>query len=245
MILSICLVLSGILLIIACVGIYNSGDEPFTRESISKAFASISIPICLSLAAIIVGAIFKIIFPSEKEKPKAKISEKVTLSRLEKRLCKNRDKAIVTELKKIKNLILALRLSAIALSIFCAIPSLIFIGNVENFTLETNESILAAFLTILPWMLITASISIEYSYTESALIKKQISVLKNADLPKNSNKKEECGCCQRKRASAKLIARFVVLTVAIGLIIAGILNGGMADVLEKAVNICTECIGLG
>ncbi len=29
------------------------------------------------------------------------------------------------------------------------------------------------------------------------------------------------------------------------LIVLGILNGGMLDVLVKAVNICSECIGLG
>ena len=29
------------------------------------------------------------------------------------------------------------------------------------------------------------------------------------------------------------------------MLVAGVLNGGMRDVLVKAVNICTECIGLG
>jgi hypothetical protein len=28
-------------------------------------------------------------------------------------------------------------------------------------------------------------------------------------------------------------------------IVLGIVNGGMADVLNKAIKICTECIGLG
>ena len=39
--------------------------------------------------------------------------------------------------------------------------------------------------------------------------------------------------------------RTVVLTAAVLLIIAGILNGGVLDVLVKAINICTECVGLG
>ena len=42
-----------------------------------------------------------------------------------------------------------------------------------------------------------------------------------------------------------LSIRIALLVISIALIIAGILNGGMADVLSKAVNICTECIGLG
>ena len=39
--------------------------------------------------------------------------------------------------------------------------------------------------------------------------------------------------------------RSVLLLAAAVLIILGILNGGLRDVLVKAVNICTECIGLG
>ena len=39
--------------------------------------------------------------------------------------------------------------------------------------------------------------------------------------------------------------RAVILAVGILFVVLGILNGGMADVLGKAVRICTECIGLG
>lgn len=41
------------------------------------------------------------------------------------------------------------------------------------------------------------------------------------------------------------ILRLVLLCVALLLIVLGALNGSMRDVLEKAVRICTECIGLG
>ena len=39
--------------------------------------------------------------------------------------------------------------------------------------------------------------------------------------------------------------RGAILAIAAALIVAGALNGGMRDVLVKAINICTECIGLG
>ena len=39
--------------------------------------------------------------------------------------------------------------------------------------------------------------------------------------------------------------RLTLLAVAAALIVFGALNGGARDVLVKAVNICTECIGLG
>ena len=41
------------------------------------------------------------------------------------------------------------------------------------------------------------------------------------------------------------IIRAAVVVAAAGFIIAGILNGSAADVLIKAINICSECIGLG
>ena len=41
------------------------------------------------------------------------------------------------------------------------------------------------------------------------------------------------------------IVRLALLTVGAILVIAGIFNGSMRDVLIKAINICTECIGLG
>ena len=42
-----------------------------------------------------------------------------------------------------------------------------------------------------------------------------------------------------------IVARCVIGAVAIAFILVGIFNGGANDVLVKAINICTECIGLG
>ena len=48
---------------------------------------------------------------------------------------------------------------------------------------------------------------------------------------------------QDERAAS--ITRCILLAAAIALLVLGMLNGGMHDVLVKAINICTECIGLG
>ena len=49
--------------------------------------------------------------------------------------------------------------------------------------------------------------------------------------------------CASRGMSAKGYG--LILLAACGLIAAGVLNGGLMDVLIKAINICTECIGLG
>ena len=41
------------------------------------------------------------------------------------------------------------------------------------------------------------------------------------------------------------VARLAVLVLGILFIVLGVMNGGSRDVLVKAINICTECIGLG
>jgi len=43
----------------------------------------------------------------------------------------------------------------------------------------------------------------------------------------------------------ELYLRIAVITLAVCLIIAGILNGGLEEVLAKGAVICTECVGLG
>ena len=49
----------------------------------------------------------------------------------------------------------------------------------------------------------------------------------------------------RQEPKHKNIIQAVLIMAAIVLIILGILNGSAVDVLVKAINICTECVGLG
>lgn len=50
----------------------------------------------------------------------------------------------------------------------------------------------------------------------------------------------------RQTAAPKVkYVRAAVIVLAVAMIIAGILNGGLEDVLAKGAAICTECVGLG
>ena len=48
-----------------------------------------------------------------------------------------------------------------------------------------------------------------------------------------------------RRARRITVLRGLLLLLALGLIVLGVLNGGLRDVFVKAANLCTECIGLG
>ena len=41
------------------------------------------------------------------------------------------------------------------------------------------------------------------------------------------------------------VIRIGVLIVALALLVAGIIDGGFGDVMNKATRICYECIGIG
>lgn len=65
---------------------------------------------------------------------------------------------------------------------------------------------------------------------------------------KLSHQKTNAGEYKRARETkprAKGAVRILLLSASAVLIVLGIFNGGLRDVLIKAINICTECIGLG
>ena len=51
--------------------------------------------------------------------------------------------------------------------------------------------------------------------------------------------------CLKKRAASPAILRAVLLVAAVLFIVLGALKGDMRDMMNKAIKICTECIGLG
>lgn len=78
--------------------------------------------------------------------------------------------------------------------------------------------------------------------------KKQTAKLPAVEAPKEARKPKKVKA-QKSHPKWKQAGvwslRIALLTVGVFFVVAGIQNGGMADVFEKAKNICTQCIGLG
>lgn len=49
----------------------------------------------------------------------------------------------------------------------------------------------------------------------------------------------------RRRLAGKRLVTAAIFAAAVGLIAVGVFLGEPAEVLQKAVNICLECIGIG
>ena len=245
---SVMLAVSGILLIYSCVSIYNLGDRPFTAENISNAFSKIAIPIYATAVLALLGLAFTVFGPQKDESCKSTQNKKKTAERLEKKLdislCSNE---ISQEIKNAKKRILVSRTIFVSISVIALLPALIYVISPSSYTMEYNESIIRACLCILPCVLVSATAQFILSYLDNANYDKLISAQKLAIASGAKKASSDIDTSRTGNASKRiiLISRVAVLVLAVVFIIDGITNGGFSDVLIKAINICTECIGLG
>ena len=254
-VLSVMLIVTGILLMIACVNVYKIGNRPFTTENIANAFAKIAIFVWVTVGLTVIRLIAKLFFPDPKSARKAIKDKKITLAHLQSKLnmaaC---DENTLSLIKKEQKTHTVLQIATIAIACVAAIPAAIYAFNFNNYSADYNASVIAACLWVLPCAFVAMGAFVAFLYLEEACLDRQLKHVKAAfvQFQKASNTVEHKTASpaietSKQRDYTKLIwsIRIAFIVAAIALIIAGILNGGMADVLSKATNICTECIGLG
>ena len=128
------------------------------------------------------------------------------------------------------------------LSLICMIFPCIYIFNTSNFPgVDSNKDILNMSLFILPFIAVIFASFIGYSFYFYNSIKKETKILLgySKNMPKVVVKE--------KFIDSPLfinVVRGVILVTGITFVVLGILNKGFEDVLIKAINICSECIGL-
>lgn len=234
------IILAGICLMIACVNIYRSGDEPFSRDAVAAAFSPISIPVYLCLVMVLGGFVLKLVLPASAGKSGAWRQPTVTLKRLRSRVdpdaCHDGLKTeILTERRRRRN---QKCICALVLAV-CALTFLAYALNGDHFhTSEINTSMIRAMYILLPCLIVSFAACMWF------IKARRDSILKEIELLKQCPKKDTPETKVSKPDHAKKV-QFVLLFAAAALALFGFFSGGTADVLTKAVNICTECIGLG
>lgn len=111
----------------------------------------------------------------------------------------------------------------------------------------TQEKAAAAFAAYMPLLLAAIAVTVA-CYVLRVRDEKQDMPVRDPDLiALYKRERETSPGTGHARADAPFLRkiRAALLALAVVFIIAGIANGSMEDVLIKAVNICTECIGLG
>jgi len=237
------IVLAGICLIVSCVNIYNSGEHPYSREAVADAFSHIAIPVYICLILTIVGFVLDFLYSSRTSSKPGKDYEFLL-----KRLYEKKDLSQCSEdtFHKITSLIYGrLRMSVIRTSLLAVASGIILIYslNENNFdSTDVNGSVIKAMYVIIPCLIVT------FAFTLYTLIYNEKSIKTEYDLMLQLPALESPVSIETDKPSDNKkaqIIRFAILAVGLVLLIYGFITGGTADVLTKAVNICTECIGLG
>jgi len=131
-----------------------------------------------------------------------------------------------------------LRIAAGMALLACAAGACAYLLDGANFTSWDLEMVMGQLLLYTgPWAAAAFAVMIGASWACGRSMEREIAALKA--VPKSAP-------AQRSQRVFPLgIVRMVIFVVAAAFIVLGVMNGGLYDVLVKAINICTECIGLG
>lgn len=253
--LSVVIVITALSIILSCYAIYGGGDGEFSRQIVAEQFSKIAALVYFCLAGIVGGVILSICLPVIKESAakeniknlkahpnyfmtRERLAQKVSLDSCEPMLAKK------IKNERIKRVIYACACSVLCVA--CAIPLLIEICNPANYDKYLiNQSIIPAVVLTLIWCLCALIFCLGLSIITRISQKAEIAYLKEAISLGASAPKKEDTAKAKKETIVLWCVRGVILAFAIVFAIVGVVNGGMADVLRKAIRLCTECIGLG
>ena len=240
-------VIAGICLIMACIGIYNSGDRPFSREAVAAAFSGIAVPVYLFLALVIGGFILDGFWPGEKRKQSVEKQYGVILRKLHRKLDLNScDSALRTSILVQQK---RRKLHKIVCAVLLVIGSTIFLSygmNSSNFhQTQINDSMVSAMKLFFPCLAVPFAYAVFCAYYGKASMKKEIELVKQAIAGGSQAVAPKAAVQPKDHSKQLLIARCVLLGIGVVILVCGFIAGGTKDVLTKAINICTECVGLG
>lgn len=255
------------LCIILCLNIYNSGDDPFTRYSIGKSFSYISALVYVYIAVIIGGVALNVVAPREKKRLKGTVEDSDVLYKMSKHIDKldNEAKAKIEKQRTIRFIMLVIS----GILVFGAtVASLVHVPiafNVENES--TNNEVFLGWMLTLRYFIFPLAYLIFTTYICKRSVKREIQIIKDGlKAGKLTDKGEEEACevgvftklsCELTESVKKakepkkwhkplsLTIKCVIGCLAVVFIIVGIVNGGAEDVVNKACQICRECIGMG
>ena len=238
----------GVLFIVQTLDIYfggiSTGNQMYTTETISLHFKQISIPFILWIVSLFIGYVLYLVIPF-KNKNKIKIESINLLKKYSVDLEKSENEEyinLVEIIKKERKSRKIIWLIALISSALCIIPCLIYLLNPNNFSADGNlmqEAGLMA-VNVLPWFIIALFICFAAKLYEKHSANIEFDAVKK--IGKFNFQENKNYYLSKKKL---FIIRISIATLSIVLIITGIINGGARDVLIKAINICTECIGLG
>lgn len=211
---------------------------------IVKTYLNILIaPFILWVLIIISGIVIKHVFKIEDKENINQISTIDTYNVLCKKVKYINDNSLLKDISKErkKRLIIFISVSIIALLLMIFPARYLFTK--ANFPGEnTNNEIKKMVLNVLPFIAINFILFGGYVYYYLKSINKEIILLR--DIVKYVKAQPIIKSKKQNNQLYLNITRGAIFITSITFIVLGIFNGGYKDVLVKAINICTECVGL-
>ncbi len=262
-------ILVGILFIVQTWRIYLSAEQsPYTTEIISKTFKQIAIPVYLWIAAAIGGGVIFCVFPEEKKRPKAYVSLSTALQRTEKRI--PAFELFVGQMNVVKSKEETMRkgiagaLSAFAFLVlfvcFAVLLDLFYLPIINRPFFVAHDGLVDRLFQMAILLIVGLTIigfgEIVMENSRKRQQKYYLEILASAKghskgeaLPTKQSKLAKLDfwskLSKEKQKKTVLGMRIALGVIGVAFVVWGIANGGMKDVLLKAINICTQCIGLG
>ncbi len=262
----------AVLFIVGVAQIYFAdvplGEPKYSREIVGEHLKPILIVMLIWILAIIGGYILSIVLP-EAKKQKRKPSASDSLKRLKTRIPQGSSEEFLAE-KKVYDRMQIIKIViwsvCAAFALVSAIVSIVYLATGNHFDTSTgknfNQLVVPMVRFIGPWVLVSFLLFVGATLYEYFTAKKELAVAKNLlVLGKGSPVAARNALLLKKDAALAVVGkpkvilalRIAVLAIAICFIVIGNLPAnpgqiwfaGFNEVLSKAADICTECIGLG
>lgn len=265
-VLSVLTITAGILLIVQSQRIYHSPGG-YSREIVSEYLGDISAVLYIWIALVAIGAILWQIFPPEQKKLRATVYQTSTLKKLQARF-PSLESEKLHRARIIKNVVLY---ATIAFVILAIVMVGVVVWDSGNYRPAGNgfnpmQDMLDMLPKFLPWVICAFVVMIATTVYFEISAKQEVQEMKRLIAESKNNAENKLATTQNNKVSlwekiydkipnalktdsfkrySLLTTRIALAIVAVVFVIVGVINGGLQAVLEKAINICRECIGLG
>lgn len=234
-VLSVLLIASGLCLMAACIHIYRT--DSYSREGVAAHFRYIAVPVFLCLCLIPWGFLPDLTAPAEPDRRSGK-QERMLLKHLQARTdpsaCGESLRQAILAQRRRRSLHRDITLALLAAG---TVVFLSYALNSGHFQLsDINGSMIRAMCVLIPCLTVPFAYGVFAAYAGRKSVREEIRLLKQ--LPAVP------AAAPGKRSYLPAV-RCVFFGIGLGLLLCGFFSGGTADVLTKAINICTECVGLG
>ncbi len=234
------------LLIFQCISIYVAGNAPsnlteagvrihdvYSREIVATYFRPVVVPALVWLTMFVICVVMRLVLP-RKERMLPDREPEIMLFLFWESRENTEDMREEQRARRLR------RILCLVWCLICAALAGAYLLNVSHFTSWDLEQVMGQMLLhVAPPTVAAFAALLVLSVWEKDSARRENEMARTAPVKKDK------APAPKQPGKGIAIGRVCLYAAAIALVVLGVLNGGMYDVLVKAINICTECIGLG